>query len=212
MTAARRAGSDSLAAVISRSEAEVSAAGDSAALADSLGEVIAGFRRAGDPYGLAQTLVVLAAAELDCGRAAQAVGHAAAGLRIALEHGYAEVGWRHQTLLAGGATVLGDAVTGARLLGAVEAALDRAGGKVGAGQGGPADCDRVRALAAGSLGRVRFAERYAQGRGLGEVEAAALALAVGEVTSLSIAAFGPQPDQVIAEHLLHLRVEVHDQP
>lgn len=41
---------------------------------------------------------------------------------------------------------------------------------------------------------------------------AALALAVGQAPSLSVAALGPQPDQVIAEHLLHLRVEVHDQP
>ncbi len=210
--AARRAGSDSLAAVISRSEAEVSAAGDSAALADSLGEVVAGFRRAGDPYGLAQTLVVLGATELDCGRAAEAVEHAAEGLRVAREHGYTEVGWRHQTLLAWGATALGDAVTGACLLGAVEAALDRAGGEVGAGQGGPADRDRVRALASRTLGRERFAERYAQGRGLSEAEAATLALAVGQPPELSVAALGPQPDQVIAEHLLHPRVEVHDQP
>jgi predicted ATPase len=177
--AARRAGSGTLAAVISRSEAEARAAGDSAVLADSLGGVIGEFRRTSDPFGLAQTLAVLAGTELDCGRTAQAVAHAADGLRIAREHGYAEVGWRHLTLLAWSATALGDAEAGVRLLGAVEAALDRAGGKIGAGQGGPADRDKIRALAAAALGEERFTAAYAAGRALPEDEAAALALAAG---------------------------------
>src|SRR5262249_32880471 len=47
---ARHAGSDSLAAVIMRSEAEVSAADDSSRLATALAEVAGEFRRAGDPF------------------------------------------------------------------------------------------------------------------------------------------------------------------
>ena len=74
---------------------------------------------------------------------------------------------------------LGDAEAGVRLLGAVEAALDRAGGKIGAGQGGPADRDKIRALAAAALGEERFTAAYAAGRALPEDEAAALALAAG---------------------------------
>ena len=35
---------------------------------------------------------------------------------------------------------------------------------------------------------------------------------LGQPPELSVAALGPQPDQVIAEHLLHPRIEVHDQP
>ena len=176
--AARRAGSDILAATIMRSAAEVSAEGDSARLAGSLDGVLGEFRRAGDPFGLAVTLAVLAGAELGCGETSRGVTHAAEGLRIAREHGYAEVSWRHQTLLAWGAAALGQAELGARLLGAVEAALDRAGGKIGAGQGGPADRERARALAAAALGAERFAELRGAGRDLADDEAVALALSV----------------------------------
>jgi predicted ATPase/class 3 adenylate cyclase len=176
--AARRAGSDILAATIMRSAAEVSAEGDSARLAGSLDGVLGEFRRAGDPFGLAVTLAVLAGAELGCGETSRGVTHAAEGLRIAREHGYAEVSWRHQTLLAWGAAALGQAELGARLLGAVEAALDRAGGKIGAGQGGPADRERARALAAAVLSAERLAELRAAGRDLAGDEAIALALSV----------------------------------
>jgi predicted ATPase/class 3 adenylate cyclase len=176
--AARRAGSDSLAATIMRSEAEASAEGDSARLAGSLDGVIGEFRRAGDPFGLAVTLAVLAGAELGCGETRRGVTHAAEGLRIAREHGYAEVGWRHQTLLARGAAALGQAELGARLLGAVEASLDRAGGKVGAGQGGPADRERARGLAVAAIGPERLAELYEAGRSLAEDEAIELALSI----------------------------------
>jgi len=140
--------------------------------------VLGEFRRAGDPFGLAVTLAVLAGAELGCGETSRGVTHAAEGLRIAREHGYAEVSWRHQTLLAWGAAALGQAELGARLLGAVEAALDRAGGKIGAGQGGPADRERARALAAAALGAERFAELRGAGRDLADDEAVALALSV----------------------------------
>jgi class 3 adenylate cyclase len=112
------------------------------------------------------------------GQAGGAVQHAAEGLRIALEHGYAEVGWRHRTLLAWGAMVLERPELGSRLLGAIEAALDQSGGKIGAGQGGPADRDRVRSLGVAALGSGRFGEVYADGRGLAEAEAAALALSI----------------------------------
>ncbi len=176
--AARRAGSDSLAATIMRAEAEVSAEGDTARLAGSLTAVISEFRRTGDPFGLAQTLAVLAGAELDSGDITGGVYHAAEGLRIAAEHGYAEVGWRHRTLLAWGAAELGRPEIAARLLGAVEAALDRAGGKIGSGQGGPADRQRTRALATAAVGAQRFAELHADGYGLPDDDAIALALSV----------------------------------
>jgi len=65
-------------------------------------------------------------AELDCGEVGRGVVDAAEGLPIAREHGYAEIGWRHVTLLAGAADALGQHERAARLLGAVEAALDLA--------------------------------------------------------------------------------------
>ena len=176
--AARRAGSDSLAAVILRSEAEASASGDSARLAASLEPVAADFRQAGDPFGLAQTLVVQAGSELECGAARAGAAHAAEGLRIARRYGYAEVGWRHLTLLAWAATALGHHQQAARLLGAVEAALDRAGGKVGTGPGNAADRDRVRGLAEGAIGPDRFPSLYAEGRSLPEDDADALAMSL----------------------------------
>jgi predicted ATPase/class 3 adenylate cyclase len=176
--AASRAGSGSLAATIRRSEAEVVAGGDSGRLARSLDGVIGEFRAAGDPQGVAVTLVILAAAELDCGEVGSGVTHAAEGLRIAREHGYAEIGWRHLTLLAWAAAALYRPEQAARLLGAVEAALDRAGGKTGVGQGSAADRDRVRAVAAQALGADRLAEMLADGASLSEADAATLALSV----------------------------------
>jgi predicted ATPase/class 3 adenylate cyclase len=178
--AASRAGSGSLAATIGRSEAEVLAEGDSARLARSLDDVIGEFRAAGDPQGVAVTLVVLAAAELDCGEVGRGVVHAAEGLRIAREHGYAEIGWRHLTLLAWAAAALGRPEQAARLLGAVEAALDRVGGKTGVGQGSAADRERVHALTAKTMGPDRLAALHAEGRALTEDHAAALALALAD--------------------------------
>lgn len=175
---ARHAGSHTLAAVITRSAAEAGAAGDSARLAAALDPVTAEFRQAGDPFGLAQTLAVQAGAELGCGAAPAAADHAAEGLRIARQHGYAEVGWRHLTLLARAAAALGQPGLAACLLGAVEAALDRAGGKVGAGQGGPADRELARAAAGEALSPGEAAARYAAGRTLTDAEAAELALSV----------------------------------
>jgi hypothetical protein len=116
-TAATRAGSRSLAATIRRSEAEARAGDDSARLARSLGEVTSEFRSMGDPFGLAQTLTVVAGAELDSDQARLGVLHATEGLRLAREHGYAEVGWRHWTLLAWGAAAGGQPETAATLPG-----------------------------------------------------------------------------------------------
>ena len=65
-------------------------------------------------------------AELDCGEVGRGVVHAAEGLRIAGEHGYAEIGWPQLTLLAWAAAALGQHERAARLLGTVEAALDLA--------------------------------------------------------------------------------------
>jgi predicted ATPase/class 3 adenylate cyclase len=175
VAAARRAGSETLAAVILRSEAEASASGDSARLAAALQPVAADFRRAGDPFGLAQTLVVQAAAALECGAARAGAAHAAEGLRIARRYGYPEVGWRHLTLLAWAAAALGQHDQAARLLGAVEAALDRAGGKIGTGPGNAADRERVRGLAANAIEPDRLASLLAAGRGLAEDDADALA-------------------------------------
>jgi len=176
--AARRAGSHSLAAAIARSEAEVRAEGDSAQLARALGQVIAEYRRMGDPFGLAQTLAVVAGAELDSGQPRRAVTAATEGMWLADEHGYAEVGWRHRTLLAWAAAALAQPALAARLLGAVEASLERAGGTVGAGQGGRADRARARSLAMEALGQPRFAELYQAGRQLDQQESAALALSL----------------------------------
>jgi predicted ATPase/class 3 adenylate cyclase len=178
--AASRAGSGSLAATIRRSEAEVLAEGDSARLARSLDGVIGEFRAAGDPQGVAATLVILAAAELDCGEVGRGVVHAAEGLRIAREHGYAEIGWRHLTLLAWAAATLGQHEQAARLLGAVEAALDLAGGKTGVGQGSAADRERVRAITGQAVGPGRLGELSAEGRALTEDAAAALALSLAD--------------------------------
>jgi predicted ATPase/class 3 adenylate cyclase len=176
--AASRAGSGSLAATIRRSEAEVVAGGDSGRLARSLDGVIGEFRAAGDPQGVAATLVILAAAELDCGEVGSGVAHAAEGLRIAREHGYAEIGWRHLTLLAWAAAALDRPEQAARLLGAVEAALDRAGGKTGVGQGSAADRDRVRAVTAQALGADRLAALLAEGASLTEADATTVALSL----------------------------------
>jgi predicted ATPase/class 3 adenylate cyclase len=177
--AARRAGSNSLAAAIARSEAEVRAVGDSERLARSLGRVIAEYRRMGDPFGLAQTLAVVAGSELDSGQPWRAVAAAAEGLQVADEHRYAEVGWRHRTLLARAAAALGQPELAARLLGAVEASLARVGGTVGTGQGGPADRDCARALAIEVLGQERFAELHEAGQRLDDKESAMLAQSLG---------------------------------
>jgi len=176
--AASRAGSACLAATIRLSEAEIRAEGDSARLAGSLDDVIDQFRAVGDPHGVAMTLAVLAAAELDCGETSRGVRHAAEGLRIACEHAYAEIGWRHLTLLARGAAALSQHELAARLLGTVEAAFERAGGKTGPGQGGAADRDRARSLAAGAIGQDRFGAAYAAGRAMSQMEATAVAVSL----------------------------------
>jgi hypothetical protein len=93
-------------------------------------------------------------------------------------HGRAEVGWRHRTLLARAAAALGRPGLAARLLGAVEASLERAGGKIGSGQGGPADRERARTLAVTALGDERFAELHEAGRCLGDEESITLALSL----------------------------------
>jgi hypothetical protein len=88
------------------------------------------------------------------------------------------VGWRHLTLLAWAAAALGQHDQAARLLGAVEAALDRAGGKIGTGPGNAADRDRVRGLAAGAIEPNRFASLHAEGSSLPEDDADALAMSL----------------------------------
>jgi predicted ATPase len=164
--AATRAGSASLAATIRRSEAEAHAGNDDDVLANSLDLVLDEFRRTDDPYGLAVTLAVLAGAELGCGRIADGAAHAAEGWRISDAHGYAEVGWRHWTLLARAAAERGAGPTAARLLGALDAALVRAGGAVGAGQGGTGDRERALCRARELLGPARMAELADEGRAL----------------------------------------------
>jgi hypothetical protein len=175
-----RVGSRSLAATIRRSEAEVLAEGDDSQLAASLDGVIDEFRAVDDPQGLAVTLAVLAGAELGSGAAGSAASHSAEGLVIARKHGYNEIRWRHLTLLAWAAAILGETEQATRLLGAVEATVERSGGKIGLGQGNATDRERVRAMAKATLGSDRYSALYAEGRGIpeGDAETLALSLAV----------------------------------
>jgi predicted ATPase/class 3 adenylate cyclase len=169
--AADRAGHRALAATIRRSEAEARSAGDPPRLITELQPVIEEFRASTDPFGLAQTLAVLARAELESGDAGPAAGHAAEGLRLARENGYTEVAWRHLVLLAWSSAARGDAAAAARLLGAVDAALARCGGQIGAGPGAAADRARVRALAVSVIGEQRFSDLHAAGAAAGDAVA-----------------------------------------
>ncbi|MGO8955750.1 MAG: hypothetical protein ACLQFR_00025 [Streptosporangiaceae bacterium] len=59
-----------------------------------------------------------------------------------------------------------------------EAALERVGGKTGPGQGGAADRDRARSLAAGAIGQDRFGAAHAEGRAMNQMEATAVAVSL----------------------------------